>query len=492
MRAMVHGRFDLCVVGGGPAGYAAAMRAHDLGKRVLLVERGRVGGAGLHEGALSSKTMWHLSNDYYQARRTDRGYRAVGVELDYRAVMDTVRAAVNERRELLERQLQRLSAPSATGGSVTLVRGSGRLTSPTSVEVTGDAGVEAFASEHFVVATGSRPKLLPGVTVDGDRIVTSDHLEHWTDFPESLVIVGAGVVGCEYATVFSNFGRTGIRIIDRQPRILPFEDEDLAERLAGFFEGVGVVIHREAQLLDLRVGGDGVEYEIQTPDGRKTLGVERALVSIGREPATSGLGLEQIGVELDRCGGIVAEQTRTTVPNVYAAGDVTADVALVNIGELEGRHAVERMFGLEPRPIRYDALSLIMFLRPEVAAVGLNEQQAQRRGLRYCVASIEHRLVDRYMAMRATRGFTKLLATPPPENRILGLRVVGPQAAACIQGVALLIEKDGTLEDLDRCVHPHPATTEGVQECARLLLGRSLHKPEVFAGDLIRCVRCGA
>lgn len=481
-------RFDVVILGAGPAGYAAAMRAHDLGKRVLLVEKGRVGGAGIHEGALSSKTMWHLSNDYAGACRTDRGFRAAGLEVSYGAVMETVRAAVAERRAALVKQLDQLARPDSRGGVVLLRRGSGRLVAPHTVEITGEGGArERHEADHVVVATGSTPRVPEGVEVDGDRIVTSDHLESWEDFPRSLVIVGAGVVGCEYATIFANFGKTKIHIIDRQPRILPFEDADVAECVARNFEQKGVVIHREAQLKSLKRRGDRVEYVIASARGEERFEVERALVAVGRAPATRGLGLEEIGVRLDKGGGVEVEQTRsTTVPHLYAAGDTTMDIALVNVAEIEGRHAALRMFGLAPKPIRYEALSAIMFLIPEVASVGLNEQQAKQKGIAYRVAVLGNALIHRNIAMRATNGFVKLLASREAPHAILGLRVVGPHASSCIQGIALLIDVDGHLEDIDHCVHPHPAVTEGVQECARLMLGRSIHKTDVFGGDLLR------
>ncbi len=479
--------FDVCVIGAGPAGYAAAMRAHDLGKNVLLVEKERIGGTGIHDGALSSKTMWHLSNDYALACRTDRGFRAKGIEVSYPEVMDAVRAAVRERREQLTRQLERLSTPSPRGGRVFLRKGTGKLIDPHTIAITSaDGSVETADAENFVIATGSKPRVPDGIEVDGELIVTSDHIERWASFPESLVVVGAGVVGCEYATVFANFGKTKINIIDRQPRILPFEDEDVADCVAKNFEQMGITIHREAKLVSMRVQGGKVEYVIATDKGEETIRVAHALISIGRGPATSGLGLEALGVTIDRSGGVEVDQTRSSVPNIYAAGDATMDIALVNVAELEGRHAVERMFGLDPWPIRYEALSAIMFLKPEVASVGLNEQQARKKGVKYRVSVLRNRLINRNIAMRDTDGFVKLLAAPGT-NEVLGLRVVGPEASSCIQGIAFLIDQQAKLEDIDRCVHPHPAITEGVQECARILLGRSVHKLGVFEADLIRC-----
>jgi dihydrolipoamide dehydrogenase len=482
--------FDLCVLGAGPAGYAAAMRAHDLGKRVVVVEKGPIGGAGIHAGALSSKTLWHLSNDYAVAKLTDRGYKASGgITVSYPSVTQSMRTAVAERQALLSRQLERLATPSPKGGVVTLLRGAARFLTPTSIEVKRqDGAIEKVEAKSFVVATGSKPRIPDGIRVDGEVVVTSDQIESFKRFPESMVVVGAGVVGCEYATIFANFGWTKISIIDRQPRILPFEDEDVAEVVAENFEAAGVVIHRASKLESLEVQDGRVKYVITSSEGKKeTLRVEKALVSVGRVPNTGELGLEEIGVEVEKNGNLVVKDTQTTVPNIYAAGDVTMDIALVNVAELEGRYAVEAMFGLSPRPIQYEALSAIMFLRPEVASVGLNETQAKAKKIPYRVGVLSNKLVNRNIAMRATSGFVKLLAAKD-SPKILGLRVVGAQASSTIQGIAFLIHMGATLEDVDQCVHPHPAIPEGVQECARMILGRSVMKPEVFGPEgLLRC-----
>ena len=483
--------WDLCVIGAGPAGYAAAMRAHDLGKRVVIVERGQVGGAGIHAGALSSKTLWHLSNDYACASRSDRGYRAVGgkLEVSYPDVIKSVSTAVAERRALLERQLAHLASPSATGGIVTLVRGTAKFTSPHEIEVKRlDGEVETLRADNFVIATGSRPRIPENIPVDGVHVVTSDQIEAFPEFPESMVIVGAGVVGCEYATMFANYGKTKISIIDRQPRILPFEDEDVAEEVARSFESMGVVIHRASKLESLKVVDGKVEYAITNADGKlETITVERALVSIGRIANTAELNLQAAGVTIDKNGNVIVDNTRSVVPHIYAAGDTTLDIALVNVAELEGRYAAELMFGLDPRPIRYEALSAIMFLKPEVASVGLNELKAKELKIPYRVGVVANRLISRNIAMRETTGFIKVLASPDT-RRILGLRVVGPEASSTIQGIAFLIDQEATLDDIDHCVHPHPAVTEGVQECARMLLGRSVMKVDVFGREgLLRC-----
>lgn len=451
------------------------MRAHDLGKTVALVEAGRVGGTGLHTGALSSKTMWHLAMDYSRARKVGRGFKAGKIEVSYSSVMDSVQEAVSERRTLLCYQLDQLAD---TG--VELIRGRARFTSPHQVEVLGEQESRLIDADKFLIATGSKPRIPEGIEVDGDRIITSDHVESWTDFPESMVIIGSGVIGCEYATIFGHYDRTKIFMIDRRDRILPFEDKDVADTVAKAFEGMGVTIHRSAQLKSLVADGGLVRYEVECDGATKSYEVERALISIGRVPNVAGLNLEAAGIPLNKRGGIVVEKGRTEVPHIFAAGDATTDMALANVAELEGRFAVETMFEEGCRPIDYRSMPTIMFLSPEVASVGLGEQQAKERGVAYRVASVRNHLISRNVAMRNTEGFIKLLAAP--DNTLLGLRVVGPQASSCIQGIALLIELGGKLEDIARCAHPHPAVTEGVQECARLLLGRSILKPNLVDG----------
>jgi dihydrolipoamide dehydrogenase len=472
-------RYDLCILGAGPAGFAAASRAHDLGKTVALVEPGRLGGAGIHDGALSSKTLWHLALDYARACRSDRGYSGAGLPLAWPDVVGQVRAACAEAEALLAAQLTWMAAPGPRGGRVDLVAGRGRFVASHQVAVATGDGERLVEADHFLIATGSRPRSLPGVDIDGERIVTSDQIERLGALPTSLAIVGAGVVGCEYATVFASFGATAVEILDRQPRILPFEDEDVAASVAASFAGMGIHVHREARLESCRVSGDGVDLAIRCGDTLVSRRVDRVLLAVGRVPSTDGLGLEHAGVALDR-GSIVVDGTRTRAAHVWAAGDTTADVMLANMAEIEARHAVEDMFGLAPPPIHYEAQSAIYFFRPEVASVGLNEQMARARGIPYRAAVVSARLLRRNIAMRATDGFVKLLAGA--DGRLLGLRVVGPQAGSCIQGVALLIAQGGRLEDVDRCVHPHPAVTEGVQEAARLLLGRSVYAPAAMAG----------
>lgn len=484
--------YDVCVIGAGPAGFAAAMRLWDFGRRVCLVERGRLGGAGVHNGALSSKTLWELSCDYRGARRRDRGYVATDLQVSFDAVMQVVEEATSTKVEQMQRQLRAL-APLADpsrpvgAGSITLVDGTARFVDPNTVEVEGASTGDSrrIHAEAFIVATGSHPRVLPDIEVDGLRIITSDHIGRLPRFPRSLVVLGAGVVGCEFATIFANFGQTKVYIIDRAERILPFEDPDVARVCSTNLEAKGVTIHHRAKLVSMRAVGQEVEYTIEHhTGGRETIRVETALVSIGRVPSTSGLGLEDIGVKLDAGGHIVATDTRSSVPHIYAVGDVTLDVALVNVGEIEGRHAAELIVGHTQRPLVHDNLSTIMFLDPEVAAIGLNEQQAQERRIPYRVAVYDYSLVNRAIAMRATEGFVKLLTTDDDELRILGMRALGVHASTMLEAISLMIQHSRSARDLAELLHPHPAVTEGLQDCVRMLMGTSIYKPCVFQSEL--------
>jgi dihydrolipoamide dehydrogenase len=304
------------------------------------------------------------------------------------------------------------------------------------VEVKSDSGKHKVFAENIIIATGSRPRKLPYIAIDEDIIMTSDGISSLEEFPESLVIIGAGVIGCEFATIFSNFRKTKVHLISKDDRILPFEDADLAKVIESNLETNGVLIHRESNLEKMVIADGEVEYILEHPDGkREVFQAEKALVSVGRVPNVENNGLQEIGMELSAAGHIINNDTQTSISNIYAAGDITADIALVNVGELEGRHAVEKIYGKPKRSMIYENISTIMFLNPEVAGVGLNEQQAQKAKLDYRVASFDFRCIPRAIAMRNTQGFFKILVTDDDQMKILGLRAVGEHASSAIQTI---------------------------------------------------------
>lgn len=479
-------KYDLVVIGAGPSGYAAAMRALDFKKKVLLIERSRVGGAGVTNGALSSKTWWELSRETAAFRRHLGRYKIPEPEISFGAVQQEVCEAVKERRMLLEEQIDLISAHT---NLLTYKEGRARLKSRHHVEITTSTGVEVVETDYIILATGSRPRYLPELPIDEKVVMTSDGIENMKDFPSSMVIVGAGVIGCEYATIFAGFGKTKVSIIDKGDRILPFEDEDVVEVIERNLEKSGVTIHRNSKLIRMEVKKGKVEYELEYNDGRKEVfHVEKALVSVGRVPNYEDLWDENVGIQMSK-RGIEDNDTQTNVENIYAVGDITADISLVNVGELEGRYAVEKIFGHPKRKLVYENISTIMFLNPEVAGVGHNEISAREKGLDYKVVKLDYSCIPRAIAKRNTQGFIKLLVTNDEVMTILGMKVVGLHASSAIQAVAVLISMNKGIEELAECVHPHPSITEGIQECVRMLLGKSMLKPDAMKGRLF-CRKC--
>jgi dihydrolipoamide dehydrogenase len=477
-------KFDLVVIGAGPSGYAAAMRAVDFKKRTLLIERTRVGGAGVTNGALSSKTWWELARETSLFRKSLKRFNIEVPSVNYKEIQSEIRKAVDERKSMLEDHIH-LMQDSAHANLLSFKTGNAKLIGQHEIEIdNGGFHREVVHADYIILATGSRPRYLPELPIDEKTVMTSEGIEDMDDFPESMVIVGAGVIGCEYATIFSGFGKTKVHLIDKGDRILPFEDDDVVRVIERNMENNGVLIHRNSRLVRMEIKHERVEYELEYNDGSKEVfNVAKALVAVGRTPNYEDLWDDKVGIHISK-RGIEDNDTQTNISNIYAVGDITADISLVNVGELEGRYAVEKIFGNPNRRLVYENISTIMFLNPEVAGVGLNETQAREKGMDYKVVTLDYSCIPRAIAKRNTQGFIKLLVTNDNEMKILGMKVVGNDSSSAIQAVALLISMDKGIEELSECVHPHPSITEGIQECVRMLLGKSLFKPDALKGKI--------
>lgn len=481
--------YDICVIGGGPSGYAAAMRAIDFGKKVILIEKGKVGGAAIYDGALTSKTTWEIASRVSFINEMLEAQGRKLFDLDWEDVQQTVREAIFDRKQQYSAHIKLLQEETSTV-RFRYARGKAKFISPTEIQITNKKGEEVIKADHTIIATGSRPRKLPHIETDEKIIMTSDGIHHMENYPKSLVILGAGVIGCEYATIFSNFGKTKVYLIDRADRILPFEDEDIANMVSNNLREKGVTIHSTAKLNRMEIVDGEVEYELSYPNGEiEVIRVEKALLSVGRIPNTEELGLEKAGVTVTDRNYITDDNTQTNVPNIYAVGDVSGHIALVNMGEIEARHAVERIVGYQhDSSVSYDNICTIMFLNPEVAAVGMNEQQCIEKGLPIKVVKIDYSCIARAIAMRKTQGFFKIIVTDDEEMRILGMRAIGEHASSAIQAIGLLIKMNEPIEVLADLVHPHPSIIEGIQECVRMLLGKSIFKSAVFK-DAMQCYR---
>jgi dihydrolipoamide dehydrogenase len=479
-------KFELVVIGAGPAGYAAAMRGVDFGKNVCLIERERVGGAGLYNGALSSKTLWEIAQKISAVNDTIDSDGNEPFSISWKQVKKNLNEALFDRKFQYSCHIKLLQTETFNT-QFTFIRGDAKFLSNTILEIKYNEGnFEKIEAEHVVIATGSRPQSLANIDVDQKFILTSDGIDHIEDYPKSMVIVGAGVIGCEYATIFGNFGKTKVHIIDRQDRILPFEDKDISSLISSKMEEKGIVIHRQAQLESLKRIGNEVEYLLSYPNGTKeAIRVEKALLSVGRVPNVENLGLEKAGVSLSKRGiHIGDDDTQTNVPNIFAVGDASGRIALVNMGEIEARHAVEKIYGENKERISYDNICTIMFLNPEVAAVGLNEQECIKNNIPVKVVKIDYSILARAIAMRKLDGFFKIIVTNDEEMKILGMRAVGEHASSTIQAIGLMIKMNVGIRHLSELVHPHPSIVEGIQECVRMLLNKSIFKSSVFKDKL--------
>lgn len=481
---MENNKYDVVVIGGGPAGYAAAMRAIDFGKRVCLIEMGKVGGAGVYHGALSSKTMWELAQRVKNVNETIVSVGRKKFEISWEEVRKTMDEAVFERKFQYSCHIKLLTTERKD--LFTYLRGRGKMLSPNKIQVTRHDDEDVLIeTDHIVLATGSRPNKLSNIPVDEKIIMTSDGIEEMTDYPKSLVVVGAGVIGCEYATIFSNFGKTKVYLIDRAERILPFEDDDITKIVSDNLEKRGVTIHHSAQLVRMEIVDGEVEYEIESNGKREIIRVEKALLAVGRVPNIQNIGMEELGIKLGRTGKHIGDDdTRTNIPNIYAVGDCSGRIMLVNMGEIEARHAIEKIFDNKQERLSYDNICTIMFLEPEVASVGINEKYCLEHNVPVKIVKLDYSVMTRAIAMRKTEGFFKIIVTNDDEMKILGMRVVGEHASTAIQAVALLIKTGRGIAELSELIHPHPSIVEGVQECVRMLLNRSIFKSSVFKDKL--------
>ncbi|MGE0567873.1 MAG: NAD(P)/FAD-dependent oxidoreductase [Bacteroidia bacterium] len=473
--------FDLIVIGGGPSGYAAAMRAIDFGKKVLLIERNKIGGAGVYNGVLASKALWEHALKVQTAKELMPDCKS-----DFDQANRIVKEAIFERKTQMSVHFQLLQK--CYPDLLFYERGTARFKDKHTIEVSKeDESIKVYHGLNILIASGSRPRKAANINIDEEIILTSDGVRNLTAFPKSMVVLGAGVIGCEFATIFSLLGNTKVYLIDKADRILPFEDEDVAKVVQRNLEAQNCRIHHGASLKRMEIKNGKVEYELEYQSGgTENFTVEKALISIGRVPNVEDLNLEAAGVKLNERGSVWDDDTQTNVSNIYVAGDATTEIALVNVGEREARHAVVRMFGPTIKPLTYKNISTIMFLNPEVAAVGINEQECRAKGIPHKVVKLDFATNARAIAMRKTNGFFKIIVTNDSGMRILGMRVVGEHASSAIQAVAYLIHTNQGIRELADMMHPHPSIIEGVQECLRMLLNKSIYKPYVFK-DRLKC-----
>ncbi|HVQ28345.1 MAG TPA: dihydrolipoyl dehydrogenase [Vicinamibacteria bacterium] len=465
--------FDVTVIGSGPGGYVAAIRASQMGLKVAVVERDPigVGGTCLLRGCIPTKALLHTADLYEDMKHAkDYGIVAENVSLDFAAVMGRKQRIVTRLSKGIESYLFKKN-------KITLFKGEGRLEGPRTVVVKGEKAEASLTSRNVMLATGSRPRSLPGITPDGKTIVTSDDILELKELPRSLVVIGAGAVGMEFASVFARFGTT-VTVIELLPRILPLEDEDIsaeAQKMLGKYMTIHVGARTEAALKT----ATGVDVAFKTAAGEaKTVSADMLLMAVGRGPVTDGLNLGSTKVRLEKGFVHTNDRMETAEAGVFAIGDVvTVDgkphPALAHVASFEGIGVAERLAGKNTEPVNYDRVPSATYCSPETAGVGLTEAEARRRGYDVKVGKFAFGNLAKPRIIGHDGGFVKVVSEARYDE-ILGVHMIGPHATDLISEACVALQLEATTEALARTIHAHPTLPEALMQAAESVYGHAI------------------
>jgi dihydrolipoamide dehydrogenase len=450
---------DLVILGGGSGGYAAAFRAADLGKSVILIEKDKLGGTCLHYGCIPTKALLHAAEIADNSRESEQ----FGVKTTF-AGIDI--AGVHKYKDGVVNRLYRGVQGIFKARKITTVEGEGRLVSPTAVECNG----ERYEGSHVILATGSVPKSLPGLEIDGNRVISSNHALTLDRVPSSVVILGGGVIGVEFASVWKSFG-ADVTIVEALPHLLPLEDEASSKLLERQFRRRGIKYELGSRFSGVQYTDSGVQVSLESG---KQLDAELLLVAVGRGPVSSGLGFEEAGVQVDRGYVVVDEYCQTAVPTISAVGDLIATPQLAHVGFAEGILVAERLAGLPVVPINYPAVPRITYSEPEVGSVGLTEAQAIEQYGQDKIVTLTYDLAGNGKSqILKTQGAAKLVAEK--DGPVLGVHMVGSRVGELMAEAQLITNWEALPSEVAQLIHPHPTQSEALGEAHLALAGKPLH-----------------
>jgi dihydrolipoamide dehydrogenase len=451
------GPVDLIVLGGGSGGYACALRAALLGKSVLLIEKDKVGGTCLHRGCIPTKALLHAAEIADAAKESSQfGVKATFEGIDLAGVHSYKDGVVTKNFKGLQGLIK--------SRGINTIAGHGRLVSPTAVEVDGTR----YEGRHIVLATGSVPKSLPGLDIDGDRVISSDHALVLDRVPRSVVILGGGVIGVEFASVWRSFGAE-VTIVEALPHLVPTEDENSSKLLERAFRRRGIKFELGSRFSGVKYTDSGVR--VSTENG-KTIDAELLLVAVGRGPVSADLGYEEVGVAMERGFVKVDEYCQTNVPTISAVGDLIPTPQLAHVGFAEGIMVAERLEGLNPPPIDYVGVPRVTYCEPEVASVGLTSAQAKERG--YEINEVVYDLTGNgRSSILKTSGAVKVVAAK--DGPVLGIHMVGSRVGELVAEAQLIYNWEALPSEVAQLVHAHPTQTEAIGEAHMALAGKPLH-----------------
>ncbi len=449
--------FDLVILGGGSGGYACALRSAQLGKSVVLIESDKLGGTCLHRGCIPTKALLHAGEIADNSREASHyGVNAQFLSMDMPAVNTYKDGVVGK----LFKGLQGL----VKSRGITFVEGHGKLVAKNTVEVNG----EKYVGKNVVLATGSYARTLPGLEIDGKRIMTSDHATALDYVPKSVIVLGGGVIGCEFASVWKSFGAE-VTIIEALPHLVALEDESSSKLLERAFRKRGINFELGDRFKTAKVSADSVTV---TLENGKEFTADVLLVAVGRGPVSSNLGYEEQGVTMERGYVIVNEKCQTSVPGIWAVGDLIPTLQLAHVGFGEGILVAEEIAGLNPRPINYDGVPRVTYSDPEVASVGLTTAVAKERG--HDVVELNYDLAGNGKAqILGTSGSIKLVAEK--NGPVLGIHMVGARVGELLAEAQLIYNWEASATDVAPLIHAHPTLSEAMGEAHMALAGKPLH-----------------
>ena len=459
--------YDVTIIGAGPGGYVAAIRAAQLGLKVALVEKEHLGGVCLNWGCIPTKALLRNAEVISLLRQgKEFGFTVTGFEADFSA-------AVDRSRKVSARLVKGVGALMRKN-RVEVIEGSGTLKSPTTVEVALNAGgTLTLETRHVIIATGGQARTIPGITPDGERVLTYREAIVLRELPASAIIVGAGPIGMEFAHVWHTYGAE-VTVVEMLPHALPLEDEEVSGEVERALRRRRLRLLTSTRVQTVETTASGVRVSVAGEGGEQVLEAERVLIAIGMRPNSQNLGLEGIGVQTERGTIVVDDYLRTNVPTVYAIGDVTGKLALAHVASTQGIVAAETIAGTETVALDYEGLPRCTYCQPQVASFGLTESQAVERGYEVKTGKFPFRANGKALGLGDYDGFVKIVADVV-SGEILGGHLVGPEVTELLPELVLARNWELTPEEIARTVHAHPTLSEVLMEAAHGVFGEAIH-----------------
>jgi dihydrolipoamide dehydrogenase len=464
---MADTQYDVAVIGGGPGGYTAAIRAKQLGMRTVVIERERLGGVCLNWGCVPTKALLRNAEILHTLRKADEwGISFDNLQFDFGKIIKRSRGVAEKISRGVEYLMKK--------NTIDVIYGHAHLASASTIEVRTEAKQPLeVKARHIILATGARPRSLPGVLIDRSRILSSTEAMSLSYQPTSMIIVGAGAIGIEFA-YFYNALRTKVTVVEMLPSILPVEDRELTRLLETSLKKQGMDILTSARVDNIRSGSKDVTVSVTTPDGKRDLKADVALMAVGVQGNVETMGLENLGVAVDHGHVVVDKNYRTSVPGVYAIGDVIGPPWLAHVASAEGIHCVEAIAGKDPAPIDYTSIPGCTYCQPQIASVGLTEEKALAEGHELRIGRCQFRPMGKAMAIGESEGLVKLIFDAK-YGELLGAHILGSDATEMIAELVVARKLETTGEQLLRITHAHPTLSEAVMEAAAAAYGEAIN-----------------